>query len=496
MQRMNFFSFYRCYLLLVAQSSGFKRNFHAMALGIMATFALPPFHVFPLVFVSFPALFAMLQEAPTKKRAFADGFWFGLGHFVSGFYWIAYSLMVDPDRYAWLIPFTVIGLNGLIALFPAFFALAYYLAVKKLNLREERRVIAAIVVFALLWLGQEWLRGHILTGFPWNLIGYVWTVTNSSMQVYWWLGIYATSFLTILIALAPVLLIGWDAKEKWIGRGLIALVVVITLGGSVRLINAENGTVDHVKLRMIQANIPQTDKWDPKKRWAAFRQYLALSRSEGYEDITHIIWPETAMTYMFTSGDRWARELAEVAPKNGALLTGVVRLEGSFQDGTAKLYNSLQAVNHEAQVQLTYDKIKLVPFGEFIPFRSWIPIPKITVGTVDFSRGSVRHSLTLPGLPPIKPLICYEAIFPEMSEGAYPAWILNITNDAWFGDSPGPYQHLAMSRVRAVEQGVPLIRVANTGMSAVIDSYGRVLKRLPLNTRGIIDTALPKPISR
>ena len=158
-----------------------------------------------------------------------------------------------------------------------------------------------------------------------------------------------------------------------------------------------------------------------------------------------------------------------------------------------RYYNSVVALGSEAG---RYDKRHLVPFGEFIPFRSWIPIPKITVGTVDFSRGSVRHSLTLPGLPPIKPLICYEAIFPEMSEGAYPAWILNITNDAWFGDSPGPYQHLAMSRVRAVEQGVPLIRVANTGMSAVIDSYGRVLKRLPLNTRGIIDTALPKPISR
>lgn len=495
MQRMTFPAFYRYYLLMVAHSSGFRRNLHAITLGILATLALPPFHIFPLVFIAFPALFAMLQEAPTGKRAFADGFWFGLGHFVSGFYWIAYSLMVDPGRYGWLIPFTVIGLNGLIALFPSLFALAFFLVSRKLRVREQARAITAIFVFALLWLGQEWLRGHILTGFPWNLIGYVWTVTDSSMQIYWWLGIYLTSYLTIFIALAPVLLT-LENRQKWMGRGLIALAIFITLAGSVRLMNGENGTVDQVKLRMVQANIPQTDKWDPKKRWAAFRQYLALSRSEGYEDVTHIIWPETAMTYMFTSGDRWAKELAEVAPKNGALLTGVVRLEGSFQDGTARLYNSLQAVNREAQVQLTYDKIKLVPFGEFIPLRQWLPIPKITVGTVDFSRGTVRHPLTLPGLPPIKPLICYEAIFPEMSSGSYPAWILNITNDAWFGDSPGPYQHLAMSRVRAVEQGVPLIRVANTGMSAVIDPYGRVLKRLPLNTRGIIDTSLPKPVTR
>lgn len=496
MQRMTFSSFYRYYLLMVAHSTGFKRNIHAMTIGALATFALPPFHIFPLVFLSFPALLAMLLQAPTRKRAFADGFWFGLGHFVSGFYWIAYSLMVDPGRYAWLIPFTVIGLNGLIALFPALFALAFCLISKPLRLQEESRLIPAIGIFALLWLGQEWMRGHILTGFPWNLIGYAWTVTDASMQIYWWTGIYAASLLTVIIALSPLLLLRAEHTQKWLGRFLVSLMVLITLAGAVRLMNAENGMVDNVKLRMVQANIPQTDKWEPNKRWAAFRQYLTLSRSEGYEDVTHIIWPETAMTYMFTSGDRWAHELAQVAPENGALLTGVVRLEGSFQDGTAKLYNSLQAVNRKAQVQLTYDKIKLVPFGEFIPLRSWIPIPKITVGSVDFSRGTVRHALTLPGLPPFKPLICYEAIFPEMSEGAYPAWILNITNDAWFGDSPGPYQHLAMSRVRAVEQGVPLIRVANTGMSAVIDPYGRVLKRLPLNTRGIIDTALPKPVAR
>ncbi|MFO1242579.1 MAG: apolipoprotein N-acyltransferase [Rickettsiales bacterium] len=488
-------SFYFRYLDFLTRTSGFTRNMQAVLLGVLATLALPPVHFFPTVFIAFPGLFVLLQSAPTKKRASLDGFYFGLGHFISGFYWIAYSLMVDPERYAWLIPFTVIGLNGLIALFPTLFAFVFKFISEKLHLADPSRLLAAIGIFSLLWLGDEYLRGHIFTGFPWNLIGYVWTASDISMQIFWWLGAYLTSFLTVLISLAPLLL-NRAAHERLVGYGLLACIVLICLAGAGRLSNAANEMIAGITLRIVQADIPQTDKWDPKKRWAAYRQHLALSRSKGYENITHIIWPETAMTYMFTSGDRWARELAEVAPEHGALLTGVVRMEGSFQDGTVKLFNSLQSVNRQAQVQLVYDKIKLVPFGEFIPLRDWIPIPKITVGTIDFSRGTNHQALTLPGLPPIKPLICYEAIFPEMSSGAYPAWLLNITNDAWFGDSPGPYQHLMMSRVRAVEQGVPLIRAANTGISAVIDPYGRILQQLPLNTPGIIDTPLPKPIPR
>lgn len=488
-------SFYRSKLTALASLTGRRRSVYAAFLGVLTTLALPPFHVFFLLWVSFPGFYLLLQQAPTKKRAWADGFWFGIGHFVTAFYWIAYSLMVDPGRYAWLIPFTVFGLNAIIALYPSLFALAFKAANDALRL-QARPAVWGVLAFAGLWLGQEWLRGHLFTGFPWSLTGYVWTASDAAMQIFWWLGTYPASGLTVVIALAPILLFSMRTHDRVLSVGLFASVLLFVAAGAMRLSHASNDIVDGVTLRIVQANIPQTDKWNPARRWSAFRTYTALSRSEGYEKVSHIIWPETAMTYMFQPGDRWARELAKVAPEQGALLTGVVRLDGSFVNGDAKLYNSLQAVNRQAQVQLSYDKIKLVPFGEFIPLRRFIPIPKITVGTIDFSRGRKQHSYTLPGLPPFRPLICYEAIFPEMSAGSYPAWLLNITNDAWFGTSPGPYQHLAMSRVRAVEQGVPLIRAANTGVSAVIDPYGRILQQIPLNKRGIIDTKLPKPVVR
>lgn len=492
---MRLLSLFETRLSSFATLAGKRRSVYAAFLGVLTTLALPPFNIFFTLWISLPGLYVLLQQAPTKKRAWADGFWFGVGHFITAFYWIAYSLMVDPGRYAWLIPFTVFGLNAIIALYPSLFALVFKAASNALRL-SQRPASMGVLLFAGLWVGQEWLRGHLFTGFPWSLIGYTWTASDASMQIFWWLGTYPASAFTVAVALAPILLFSLRRADRFLGVVLLACALLFVVAGQVRLSGAKDEMVEGVKLRIVQANIPQTDKWNPARRWSAFRTYMALSRSEGYDGVTHIIWPETAMTYMFQPGDRWARELAKVAPENGALLTGVVRLDGSFMDGTAKLYNSLQAVNRQAQVPLSYDKIKLVPFGEFIPFRRFIPIPKITVGTIDFSRGKKQHSYTLPGLPPFRPLICYEAIFPEMSAGAYPAWLLNITNDAWFGTSPGPYQHLAMSRVRAVEQGVPLIRAANTGISAVIDPYGRILKNIPLNQRGIIDTELPKPIVR
>jgi apolipoprotein N-acyltransferase len=224
-------------------------------------------------------------------------------------------------------------------------------------------------------------------------------------------------------------------------------------------------------------------------------KYAKLTRSEGYEKITHIIWPETAMTYAFASGDYWAKELASLVPENGLLFTGVVRAEGGVASKDAlRIYNSVQAVDHEAVVRFVYDKNKLVPFGEFVPFRGILPVEKITHGQLDFTPGpgAIAWSDMPERLPEVAPLICYEAIFPGYSDHTKPDWLLNITNDAWFGISTGPYQHLQMSRARAVEQGVPLLRAANTGISAYVDAYGRVLKMLPLGVTGVLDNKLPK----
>ncbi|MEE8444284.1 MAG: apolipoprotein N-acyltransferase, partial [Alphaproteobacteria bacterium] len=436
----------------------------------------------------FVGLIWLLDGCRTRLASFGVGWWFGFGHFTSGLYWIALALLTEPERFAWMVPFAVFGISALLAAFTGLATLATYLV--------GRAGFGRILVFAVAWGVAEWLRGHVLTGFAWNLLATVWTVSTPMMQVTAVIGAYGLSLVTAACAAAPATLADRYDGRRW--RPLAAAVAVLALlwaGGAARLALATTDFVPGVRLRIVQPNIRQHHKWRADLRRRHMVRHLRLSRAPQARPISHIIWPETAMPYDLATAHALRRVLAAAAPPGGLLITGAPRFVR--RPGRApRAWNSIQAIDRAATIVGTYDKHHLVPFGEYVPFRRYLKFSKITSGTADFTPGPGPRTLTLPGLPPVSPLICYEAIFPgHVSDPAHrPEWLLNVTNDAWFGTSSGPYQHFAAARLRAVEEGLPLVRAANTGISAVVDAHGRVLARLGLNRAGVVDAPLPKPV--
>jgi apolipoprotein N-acyltransferase len=278
-----------------------------------------------------------------------------------------------------------------------------------------------------------------------------------------------------------------------------ALLVVVGLAGfgAIRLATDTGAVVPNVHLRLVQPSIVQSLKWDPAAREGNFQRLLALSASPGEDKITTLIWPEAAATYFLDRDPVHLAALAAVVPPGGLLLTGTLRTEPPPAP-PVHIWNSLVAITGSGAIVAAYDKVHLVPFGEYVPLRSILPLPKITAGSIDLSSGPGPRTLDLPGLPAVGPSICYEDIFPEgvMDSSRRPGWLLNVTNDAWFGFSSGPFQHFAMARVRSVEQGLPLVRSANNGISGVVDPYGRIVKRLALDDVGVLDAELPTALSK
>ena len=334
----------------------------------------------------------------------------------------------------------------------------------------------------------------MLTGFPWNLIAYAWAFSDAMIQITALTGVWGLSLVTVFAATAPATLAANRRGARlWLPTAMAAAVLLLTwAGGALRLANAGGGMVEGVRLRLVQPNVAQHHKWDPRLREKLFSLQLRLSLQEGA--VSHVVWPETAIPYFISDDAPRRRVLASVIPKDGLLIGGALR---SSEATGFRLWNTMHAIAPDGRVVGTYDKAHLVPFGEFLPLRRFFPdIAKMTHGSIDFSAGPGPQTLALSGLPPVSPLICYEAIFPaEVADpDAPPDWLLNITNDAWFGVSSGPYQHFASARFRAVEQGVPLVRAANTGISGVVDAYGRVTARLGLGEQGVLDASLPKPL--
>ena len=465
----------------------YKSFFVAAVLGILATLSLPPLHFWPILYVVFPSLIWLLAGAERRRTAFALGWWFGFGLFGASLYWIGNALLISAGGYGWLLPFASLGL-------PAVFA--FYSGLAMLTAWHGHSHLQRGLVFAGAWGFVEWLRGHLFTGFPWNLVGYSWAQSEELIQVAAVVGIYGVSFIVVLSAILPSALAEHSSR-----RFVIALVVSVALpamtwiGGGIRLSMAPEpgtATVDGVGLRIVQPSIPQREKWPPNLRQRNMARFLDMSQRDRPSWITHIVWPETAATLFVEEDVAMRQAMARVVPRGGLLLTGAPRR----QSGPAKLWNSLIAVDGAGAVVASYDKTHLVPFGEYIPFRKILPMDKIVHGQIDYSPGEGIRTLRLPGLPPVSALICYEVIFPGrvINRADPPAWLLNITNDAWYGETVGPHQHLAIAFVRAVEEGRPLIRATNTGISAVIDAYGRTIHSLGLNANGVIDSRLPAAI--
>jgi apolipoprotein N-acyltransferase len=462
----------------------------AFLLGALAALALPPFHLYPLL-LAFAGLLDLLRRTERRAEAFVLGWCFGFAHFLLGLYWIGIAFFTDAERFGLFAVPAVLLLCAYLACYPA---IASWLTV----LHRWGSPIASALVLAVAWTAGEAVRGALFGGFPWNLIGYAFAQSTAISQLAALTGIYGLSLLAVALGALPVVWLDRSKRARWqpLAAG-VAILALIGLGGAVRLADGGAPPVDAVHLRLVQGNIPQAEKWQPEGRARAFERHLALS-SQRLGLVTHVVWPESAAPYPLDQ-DGVAREMiARVVPPGGYLLTGGERFDLSREPPLA--WNTLFVLDNTGAVLARYDKRDLVPFGEFLPLRgllSRLGLEKLTHGSIDFQAGPGRTTITLPGLPPVSPLICYEAIFSGsvVDPEARPDWLLNITNDAWFGRSSGPYQHLAMARMRAIEEGLPLVRSANSGISAVVDPWGRTEAQLGLGETGVLDAALPRPLA-
>lgn len=472
--------------------AGWRRYLLAGVLGALVTIALPPLHLWPALPVGFTGLVWILDGCGDRKSAFFAGWWFGFGFLGLGLYWISFALLIEPERVGWMIPFVVLGL-------PAMFAIWGGLATLTVQMLGVQGV-ARVILLAGAWSGGEWLRGHAFTGFPWNLIGYTAVASDALLQVVALIGIYGLGFIVVLAAAMPATLgDGGAASSRVRAYGPVAaaalLIIVVWSGGALRLLGAQDGVVSDVNLRLVQANISQHHKWQEERRRANLARYFQLSSQSGAEKTTHIIWPETAVPYFLARDPDLARAIGRLVKPGGMVITGAPRTTAE-KESPFRVWNAVHAIDHDGEITGTYDKSHLLPFGEYVPFRSFLNrlgVERIAAGQGDFQAGEGATTLSLAGLPPLGVLVCYEAIFPGeiVGDANRPRWLLNLTNDAWFGQTAGPYQHFTMSRVRAAEEGIPLVRVANTGISGIADAYGRVVVQSALGETRIIDAALP-----
>ena len=461
----------------LAGLAGRNRLLAAAAAGIGATLAMPPLGATPALAAGLVAFAWLLDGTARFRTAFLTAFAFAFGFFAAGLYWVAGSFFTVGGATAAGGPAAVLGLAGLLSCFLALpVALAHRLT--------QPGVGRALALAAALGLG-DWLRGHLFTGFPWNLFGHAWLHVPAIEQAAATVGIYGVGLAT----LAVCLLLSVADWRAWTAAA--ATVVAMFAYGELRLGRAPQADLaaSALLLRLVQPNIPQSEKWRREKA-AAHLQHLVRLGAEGPEPDA-VIWPETAVARLLHSGSPLIEALGKSVQSHAGLISGAPWRE----DG--RYYNSILAIDREGRLQGRHDKAHLVPFGEYVPLRGLLGVAKLTVGGKDFTAGPGPSTLTLSGLPPFGALICFEAIFPgeAVAAGARPAWLLNLTNDAWFGETAGPHQHFEIARMRAIETGLPVLRVANTGITGAVDGYGRRLGRLELGTAGSLDIRLPPPLA-
>jgi len=464
---------------------GWRADLAALLLGALSAAALPPIHAVPVLLVSLPGLLALIGAAGGPLAAARRGFWFGFGNHVLGLYWITEAILLESARYWWLVPLAVPALSALLALF-----IAAPCGLARLAPAGWRRVL----MLGGTWTLFDLARQFVGTGFPWNPWGSVWAIPgplgDAMIQPAAWVGTPGLTLATVLLAALPAL-----GRRALAGT---AAALLLWAGLGVGRLQAPEPPAPGLVAVLVQGNIAQGQKWDRDAAIAAFGRHLDLTRqgmAEAGGRPAVVIWPETASVFLLQS-DPGARDyIAEAArPALGAIVGSLTFTNGAPSADPDNLpRNSLVALARDGSIAGIYDKWHLVPFGEFAP--SWVPF-SIQVVPGRFAFGSGPATLRIPGVPPFGALICYETIYPAqiVNQADRPAWLVNITNDAWFGNSTGPRQHLAGARMRAVEEGLPVLRAANTGISAGFDSRGRELGRLTVGVAGSL--VLPVPGAR
>jgi len=462
--------------------------------GSILSSAFAPTNFFPALFIALPIFVLLIAHAKNGRDAFGRGWWAGFGFFSFGLYWMGYSFTQQDHVPVFLAPFALFALTGVMSL--------YIGATFWVTWRLRVTGFARVLVFAASWTLMEVARGTWFTGFPWHLLGSAWAEWNYMAQSVYWLSVYGLSFLTLLGTGALALIADTRSRIKAsVGAALcFVLFAGLWTAGYNRVSGEETAFHLGTNLKLVQANVKQREKWLAHLVDDHFDNHLKLSRGEAgkAEGIKLLIWPETAVQRQtFDRRDsllRW--RMSRLLEYNSYAITGAPRY--AFEGDEVNYFNSVFAVNSKGDLFARYDKTHLVPFGEYLPFERFLRslgLSQLT-GGVSFSSGTDRQMIRLPGVPGFVPLICYETIFPGevLGGGPRPEWMLNLSNDAWFGSSHGPYQHLALARLRAIEEGLPMVRSTSTGISAVIDGYGRTIVSLGLNKQATLESPLPRAL--
>jgi apolipoprotein N-acyltransferase len=477
----------------------FGRIALALAAGAGAALAHPPFGLLPGL-LGYPLLLLLSERSGSTRGAFWMGWLAGFAYFFIGCWWVAEAFLVNPAQ-AWMAPFAA-------SLLPAGLGL-FWGAATALYRRLRPEGVARVLVFAALFCLFEWLRGHVLTGFPWNPAGASWKAGSAASQFAAVGGVYGLGLVTVaaVSAFAPLLAPG-PLKPR-VGAAVLGVTILAALvvGGAVRLSGAEV-TLTPTVVRIVQADVAQESKWTPEAYRGIVDRYVNLTARPGAVIPDVVVWPEGALpasaNQVFAPDSPDAVAIARALRPGQTLVLGLGRgvPDPNAPEG-ARYYNSLLAltdVGPGLQLVATYDKYRLVPFGEYLPaggLLGALGVRSLTHMPVDFSAGPLPAPVRILGLPPVQPLICYESLYPGFTPGgaARPQWIANISNDAWFGRTSGPLQHLNLASYRAIETGLPVVRSTPTGVSAMIDPWGRVVgdQRLESGESGVIDARLPRP---
>ena len=477
--------------------SGTRRALAAFLAGLVGVLALPPFGFLAALFVSFTLLVWLLDGASAAPEAgvlgrlapaFRIGWFFGFGYFVGGLWWLGNALLVEADDYAWALPLASLGL-------PAFLALYYGLAAAVARLFWSDGM-GRIATLGFAFGAAEWLRGTLFTGFPWNAVGYGAMPVPLLMQSAGVLGIAAINALAVFVFAAPALI--GTRRGRVPGLALAALIFLAHVGYgfyALHVVPAPEGEATVV--RVVQPVIDQAMKLDDSARVEIFEKHLALSTAkpaDGGKRPDIVVWPETSIPFILTDNPDALVRIADALDDDQVLIAGAVRTESAGSGKAPRYYNSIYAIDGKGQIIGAADKVHLVPFGEYMPFAEVFESFGVSAVAMPggFSAAREHQLLTVRGKG-LYPLVCYEAIFPSEINGAgkTAAALLNVTNDAWFGNTPGPYQHFLQARLRAVERGMPLIRAANNGISAVVDAKGRVVSGLAYDVPGFVDATVP-----
>jgi len=455
--------------------------------GLVCGLAFAPVFFIPGIFM-ISVLCRQIQSANNGLQALKYGYFFGFGYFLSSLYWIAFALLVYIEQFWWAFPFALFGLPLFMSIFIALVAVISW---------RFRDYSYYHMVFCLMWIFFEWLSSWIFTGLPWSLIGYSLAFSDLLLQSASIFGIFGLSFFVVYIG-SSFYAYKQRALSKphfWHSKITTSLILIISMVafGYIRL--SDNPTkFSEVKVRLVQPSVEQKAKWDPEIFWENLDRHIELSRQQGDPDL--IIWSEAAITAPYHYKPIMAALKMAFTKKGQILISGGV---SSAEEGetNAPIYSSLIALDGNGVALFDYHKSHLVPFGEYMPLKNILPLKKITHGFEDYTQG-IRQTVYLPSLNlTIQPMICYEAIFPfeVIISNKQADLIINISNDSWYGNSSGPYQHFHISRIRAIENGLPMIRVANNGISAVIDPLGRVVGSLKLQQVGILDEKIPLKVN-